>query len=330
MVFRKRFLWVVFSLMALLMAAQFTGAAVLDGLAFSLSCGGFTSQGGTLVLDRNNTGLNREEIIIRAVDGTGSAIFAPAADSFLVGTRLTLPAGLAFNWTRAPLANPLTLTIISSAGNDLLEQEVYSTSFNCPSLSEISDRSLLPADGVASPSVPLNAQAPRPLNDSGSLAGQRGYLLVNTDNLFVRSGDSVGYTVVAIVDGGTQLIVLGRNPKASWWYVQAGEVRGWVNNVHVTVRGDLRGVPVVNPIGTLIPPTLFLFAENPLRAAPNNSATVLCNIPGNLEYLIVGRNQNRTWYEIEASCNGLTVRGWMPLDRGVLRNPARLSAPVTG
>jgi hypothetical protein len=315
--------------LALLFTLHFTSAGTLNGLNFLISCGGFTSNGGSISLDRNNTGLNREVIVISATDGAGNFIFAPAEDSFLIGSTLTIPSGTVYSWIRQPEANPITLRIVSPEGNGFEEQVLFSTTGDCTNLGEATPTG--PTDGVTGPSVPLNAEAPRPLNDPNFVEDLEGYAIVNTDNLFVRTGDSTAYTVVAIVDGGTRLIVLGRNRDNSWFYVQAGELRGWVNNIHVTVRGDLTNIPIVEPLGEIRPPSFFVFFENPLRIAPRANAAVVCNIAGDLEYLIVGRNAARTWYQIEATCiGGTTATGWIPVDKGAVRNPARLSAPVTG
>lgn len=326
---RRKFATLPVIVLVLLSMAQIASAGIRDGLTFTLSCGGFTSDGGSLILDRNTSSTNREMIVISATDGSGNVIFAPSMDSFLVGARMSLPEGTFFRWTSAPEANPLTLTVISPAGNNLQEQIIYQTSANCATLASVTG-DVRVADGVTSPSVPLNSAPPRAVNPANVVATQDGYAVVNTDNLNIRSGDSPSYTVVGIVDGGTRLIVLGRNANRSWWYVQAGDIRGWVNAVHLVLRGDLTNVPVVRAVGEMIPPTLFVYADQPLRSAPLDSAGVLCVIAGNQEYVIVGRNANRTFYQIEAVCNGVPTTGWMPLEVGALRNPAQLSAPVTG
>ncbi len=297
-------------------------AAIRDGLAFSLNCGGVVSRGGTLVLDRDNTGADREVFVMRATDGAGNVIFAPDSSSFLVGARVTLPTGTFFPWLRPPASNPLTLTIVSPAGNNLAEQLVYTTTFNCPTLTGAA--LIVPESGAAGPSVPLNGVPPRPTNPPGVAAGQAGYLVVNTDNLFVRTGDSIEYTVVAIVDGGTELLVLGRNPKATWWFVQVGELTGWVSNAHVLVRGDLTPIPVVPVEGQLMPQTLFVYTDNPLYELPSSGSAILCTILGGLEYEIVDQTAKATFYQVKAACNGLTLVGWIAADRGAVRTARSL------
>ena len=285
---RRRLTIAVLLLTSLLLLGlvHLTSAAIRDGLTFVVDCGGFTSQGGSLILDRDNTGANRESIVISAVDGAGNVIFEPMADSFLVGGHLSLPLGTYLSWTSKPAANPLTVTIVSEAGNGLVAQPIYEVSGLCPTFIESAVATVLPSDGMTSDSVPLNTYPPSAENPVDVILTQPGYLIVNVELLNIRSGDSAGYTLVGIVEGGKNLIVLGRNANTTWWYVQIGTLRGWVNNEHVYVRGDLTDVPVVRPVGELIQPTFVPYTDSPLLAAPRSSALTLCVIPRDLEYRI--------------------------------------------
>ena len=328
---RRATIGLIFMLILMLGLVQLTQAATLDGLAFTVECGGFASQGGGLILDRDNTGLHRENIVISAVDGNGTYVFEPATDSFLIGARLSIPDGTFFAWTTQPAANPIMLTVVSPAGNGHEEQVIIKATAVCPSLvATVATTGILPADGVTSPTVPLNSPLPSATNSTDAILSQPGHVVVNAEHLFIRSGDGVAYTVVGVLSGGTELVVLGRNAKASWWYVQVGDMRGWVSNDHVVVRGDLRDTPVVRPIGELTPPTFVPFTDSPLLANPASNANRLCTIAASLDYQIVGRTATRSYYQIEATCNGAETTGWIASERGVIRNPAKLSAPVTG
>lgn len=160
-----------------------------------------------------------------------------------------------------------------------------------------------------------------------------GYLIVNTPALNVRSGPGAQYTVLATVAGGDQLSVVGRNDgRENWWYVElANGQRGWLNNIHVVIRGDLTGTPVVAHEGVLILPTLYVgYTGNPLFPSVPHQGVPVCYLPGNTEFVIVGRTSTSSFYEIEATCqDGTLVTGWIEAVMGIVRNPARIEFPVT-
>jgi hypothetical protein len=294
--------------------------------AFALGCDGFKGAGGSITLDRNNTGISREAFIVSATDGVGNVIFAPVEDTFFVGGSVSWAGDDLIPWTSAPHFNPLTLRVVSSAGNGFAEQLIVQATGACeslPSISALPEGVLVIGNtlvlGATSPGVPLNTTAPRP-ETPPDVAGQlAGWLIVNTDNLSVRSGDGVEYTLVAIVDGGTVLIPLGHNAKFSWWYVQAGDIVGWAKADFLIARGDLTGVPVVTSQGEIEDQHFLLFKDIALASAPSVSALPLCTIPGGLDYFITGRSASGKWIEIQATCNDTVVQGWVPADRGAIR-----------
>jgi len=188
-------------------------------------------------------------------------------------------------------------------------------------------------DGVVGPTVPINQPPPRPVNSALALVGEPGYLIVNTDNLNLRSGPGPEYSQIAVLDGGTRLIALGTNGNfnALWWYVEVGGLRGWVTNRHVIVRGDLRGLPVVPVMGELTRPTLYVGLVNALYDAPSAFSDYVCDVGGNLFYYVVGADARvPSWFLIEAECFGTAVTGWIQADRGLLRNPAGVPLPIIG
>ena len=323
-------------------------AANGSGVTFSLGCAGFSSSGEVL-LDRDNTGSGREAFSVSATDGLGNVIFAGEPDSFFVGGTVSWADGGTFGWTRAPEFNPLTLRVVSLSGNGLPAEVEHVAVGSCPDLPTVTvvgdelgigggdffvvlDPRLL--DGATSPDVPLNTAPPRPVNPIGLAEALPGYAVVNTDNLSVRSGDGPEYTLVAIVDGGTELVVLGRNRFAgdaeTWWYVQVGDVVGWVSGQFLIMRGDLSHVPEVPVRGDLIQPRFLLIRDQtPLYVSPDFNATGLCALNGGLEYPVVGRDADMVWYQVQADCNGSTLTGWVPAYLGAIRNPAALLIPVT-
>ncbi|MBZ0288270.1 MAG: hypothetical protein K8I30_11705, partial [Anaerolineae bacterium] len=94
------------ALVLVILLLPFASAHAGDGdLAFTLDCRGFTSQGSTLRLDRDNTGALSEAFVISAIDGAGNTIFEPVSDVFFVGGEVNWPKGDFNSWTTAPLYN---------------------------------------------------------------------------------------------------------------------------------------------------------------------------------------------------------------------------------
>jgi hypothetical protein len=318
-----------------------------NGAGFAIDCEGFTGTGGNVLLTRDNTGSDRESFIVSVTDGIGNIIYEPVVDQFFVGGTVSWTGGEKFRWTATPHYNPLTLRVVSRAGNNLDEQLVTLSTGACEGLPSfgatpegvftidaLNDLLLgigggaLPL-GSSSPSVDLNEVAPRPDNPDELVELLPGWLIVNTDNLSVRSGDGPEYTLVAIVDGGTRLIPLGRNLDFSWWYVQAGDVVGWVKAEFLIARGDLTDVLVVPSNGEIAQPRLFVFSDTTLASAPSLGSLELCSVPGDLEYLVVGRDAQISWYEIQATCDNAVIKGWVPAAQGAIRNQSNSFIPVT-
>jgi uncharacterized protein YgiM (DUF1202 family) len=340
---------VMIGALLLVAALATTVQAATSSLGYQLDCSGFESTGGTLALNRDNTGAQSEAFIITAIDGGGNIIYEPDYDVFFVGTSVTFEAGAGDYWTNAPRFNPLILQVVSPAGNGLDEQVVAEFVGTCRGLPRFGPINVLDAftrnavrrltgeafviqaaDGETSEVVELNTAPPRPINPPGLPRMMPGYAVVNTDNLNLRSGDSPRYEIVGIVDGGTELVVLGRNKDRSWWYVQVGGMRGWVNSEFLVLRGDLTGVPEVPVEGVIAQPRMYIgFTGTPVLALPQPGSPVLCGIEGNKEYAIVGRTTRSTWFEIEITCDGVEDTGWVLAEQGFLRNPANVRIPVS-
>ena len=178
---------------------------------------------------------------------------------------------------------------------------------------------------TVSPSVPLNEVPPRAFGTRESVAGEKGWLVVNTAVANLRSGDGVQYTVVGRSRGTSLLNVIGRNANSTWWLVQVGDLTGWISNAIVAVRGDLRGTPVYEAHGELELPRAVVYADNVTRIIPVEGAEVLCAVEGGLEYYIVGQSSDRIWFQLDTPCGG----GWIRGAALAVRNPASLEIPVT-
>lgn len=335
----------ILSIVVILIIGALPVSAGSSGAAFTLDCTGFSGTGGDIRLDRDNTGTGREAFIVSATDGAGNIIYEPKIDTFFVGGTVSFDNTDVIPWTSTPQYNPLTLRVVSQEGNGFSEQLVALSAGACEGLPGLAalpegvfivDEDTLTLDagvtvplGTTSESLPLNTVPPRPENPEEVTEVLAGYLLVDTDNLTLRTGDGPEYTRVGIVDGGTVLIPLGRNLDFTWWYVQAGDIVGWAKAEFLIARGDLTEVIVVPSNGVVSSPTLFVYSDQFVLASPSERALPLCKIAGNLEYLVVGRDTPIEWYEIQTTCDNAVVRGWIKAELGAIRNPAELFIPVT-
>ncbi len=186
-----------------------------------------------------------------------------------------------------------------------------------------------PALAEYDPNVPL----PRPTNSEAAIAAERGYLIVNTSALHLRSGDSARTVPVAILNGGTRLLVRGINGRSgdsAWWFVEVGGLRGWVKDTFVIVRGDLRGTPIVDVAGTILNPALYIGVRAPIFDILTAGGKVVCEVPGDRFYGVVAQNraESPSWYRIRAVCDGAAVEGWVDAQRGILRNSGGVTIPV--
>lgn len=182
-----------------------------------------------------------------------------------------------------------------------------------------------------SPTLPLNTAPERPTNPEGLAETQDGYAIVNTSVANVRTGPGPRYSQIAVVDGGTRLVVLGHNVGETWWYVQAEDIRGWVWSDLLILRGDLTDVPIVETTGEITIPRVYVgYTGNPLYSELTPDGVVLCNLIGGLEHPVIGRSQNGSWYLIEGICiDGETTQiGWLSADAAILRNSGQVPIPV--
>ncbi len=296
------------------------------GLALVANCSGFASFGGSIILDRDNTGAGREAFSVSAWDGDGTLLYQGPTESFLVGGAVDFPTGYKIGYTTAPSSNPIIVTVTSAEGNGLRAQTIYSAAGRCVGLPTV-DQPVI--SGVTTASLPINTVPPLSNNSADELRGEAGILIANTAFLNLRSGDGAEYTIVGRVAGGATLIPLGHNANFSWWYVQAGDVVGWALAELVIPRGDFTGVPLVEAVGVIGLPRFFLFSDQNLLTLPDKFSAPVCGLVGNLEYEVTGKNSAGTFLFITATCkDGGGAEGWIPADFGGLRNPGNLALPV--
>ncbi|GAB5493614.1 MAG: hypothetical protein Phog2KO_38290 [Phototrophicaceae bacterium] len=184
-----------------------------------------------------------------------------------------------------------------------------------------------------SPAVPINETIPQPDNVIGIAETQSGYLVVTTLNANLRSCDLPTCSRVGIVHNSDYLVALGTNGETDdrlWWYVQVGDITGWIWGDLVVGRGDLTDLPIIETEGEPTPATVYLgFTGNPIYNVLGESAQSLCAVQASDNYPLLGRNFDTTWVFIEAQCtDGTTVQGWMNADNVAIRNTGNVFVPI--
>lgn len=337
--FRAMVYVTLFSLLLLLALPAL--AATPNALSLTPTCTGLMSEGGSITLTRDNTATGREAFVLSAVDGAGVTVFTPATESFWVGGTVSYGTGVNYAWATPPTANPITLTIVSLAGNGLAQETVYTATGGCDGLPVgVASTPMLSAPLVSAPlggnvavsgSVALGGQVPVPRNNPAAVEQLAGYAIINAEALNLRSGDAPEYTVVAVVRGGERAIVRGRNEDFSWWLLEVGGVRGWASNEFIYLRGDLTDVPVLVAQGEIQPVTIVTFLVQRVYNLPQNTnRNFACLLPVG-EYRVIGRTADAAYYQISATCSdGRSLSAWIEAANGALRNPAALSLAITG
>ncbi len=101
---------------------------------FTLYCDGYRGDGVgfTTIFDRDNTGLGREAYLQRVTDGAGKILYNDEGNSVPLGTYFEPDTFEPYITT--PDYNPLTITIVSLAGNGYDEQVMTLQTGECPGL----------------------------------------------------------------------------------------------------------------------------------------------------------------------------------------------------
>lgn len=127
----RRFSIIFLLILALVVGTGYSQANAMSGSAnVTLTCTGFIDNGTALTMDRDNTGTGAEAYTVSIVDGAANTLFS-FSSSRTIGLTLAFGSG---PYASAPKANPITLTLISLAGNGFSQQLVYQVSGNCAGL----------------------------------------------------------------------------------------------------------------------------------------------------------------------------------------------------
>lgn len=90
----------------------------------------------TGVADRDNTGSNTEQLQITGTDGAGNIILSGTIP-IPIGANFFFVGGVTISWVSPPQFNPLTLNIISVAGNSFAAETVISVTGTCAGLPSV-------------------------------------------------------------------------------------------------------------------------------------------------------------------------------------------------
>jgi hypothetical protein len=244
----------------------------------------------------------------------------------VVGITAPIPPDCVLELPGSSAAQPGLVVIFRNLNERLVVPRVDGSNFVLTCASPDEDAQIV----QRSPSVPFGAIPPRPNNPDTVIDDLEGYAIVNAYSANIRSCDDVSCTQVALADGGDRLVVLGHNQDFSWWYVQAGDTRGWISNEIVFLRGDLTDLPFVATEGERTPPSVYVgYPGNPIFERLVAGSPLVCRIQGDNSYRLLGQSFNEEWLKIEATClDGTPATGWMEAEFAIIRNPGNVPIPT--
>jgi uncharacterized protein YgiM (DUF1202 family) len=136
------------------------------------------------------------------------------------------------------------------AGTDRVRFQLFDGSIGLVSVNDVARRSgvtsVCTGVSVASLGQGGGGAVEDSMSNTPALAANR--VIVNTGNLNLRSGPAAGFSVVATVPGGTELVVLGRATDNVWYLVEGDFGQGWLNSQFVIFRGNYSTVPVIRDV----------------------------------------------------------------------------------
>lgn len=181
----SRKLLIVGAMLVVSLLAVFTVAyaSIYNGTV-NLTCTDWTAFGtGSHILDRDNTGSEREALRIDITDGAGTLIYTATYDNVLG----TYSGGIGSDtYTIAPQFNPITFTLTSLAGNELPEQVDYVQQGSCEGLPNYGNVCLPLTAGAVVGDMPFDTQA---FYEPGKQAND---VVVNAGTYWVLGADESG------------------------------------------------------------------------------------------------------------------------------------------
>lgn len=136
---------------------------------------------------------------------------------------------------------------------------------------------------------------------------------VVTGALNVRSGPSLAYGPIAVVNQGTVVSLIGRNADSSWAKIRLSNgTEGWVNadDAYISPNVSISSLPVVDSASAPSSSATALVATGALnvRSGPGVTYSVLTVASQGQTVILLGRNANSSWAKIRLG-NG--TEGWV-------------------
>ncbi|MCB8980011.1 MAG: SH3 domain-containing protein [Ardenticatenaceae bacterium] len=132
---------------------------------------------------------------------------------------------------------------------------------------------------------------------------------VATGALNVRSGPSLAYSPVAVVNQGTVVSLIGRNANSTWAKIRlANGTEGWVNadGAYITPNVAISSLPVLDT-PTVTATALVSTGALNVRSGPGVSYSVITVASQGQTVMLLGRNANSSWVKIRLGNN---TEGW--------------------
>ena len=159
------------------------------------------------------------------------------------------------------------------------------------------------ATGTAVPNTPTPTATAKPA--TGATA------TVVTGALNVRSGPSLAYGPVAVVNQGTVVSLIGRNANSTWAKIRlANGTEGWVNaaSTYITPNVAISSLPVLDTTSTVTATALVATGALNVRSGPGVNFSVITVASQGQTVMLIGRNANSSWAKIRLGNN---TEGWV-------------------
>lgn len=135
---------------------------------------------------------------------------------------------------------------------------------------------------------------------------------IATGALNVRSGPSLAYSPVAVVNQGAVVSLIGRNANSTWAKIRlANGTEGWVNaaSTYITPNVAISSLPVVDTgIPNVSATALVATGALNVRSGPGVNYSVVTVVSQGQTVILLGRNANSSWAKIRLGNN---TEGWV-------------------
>lgn len=168
------------------------------------------------------------------------------------------------------------------------------------------------------------------------------FVIVNAAFLNVRSGPSVNYSILGIVEGGDELPIIGTNASRTWFNVETPFGDGWVSDLYVVARNEFGGSAITTDTvdnSTIVAPVAIVNADSlNVRSGPSADFTIVGTVRGGETFDLIARTVDFSWVLVD----GDTVDGWVNRRFVIIRgdtstlavasagNAATITNPSTG